>query len=107
MKLLIKNGRVIDPSRRIDAYLNLLIEDGKIRSLTQEAPEADRVIDAGGLTVCPGFVDMHAHEDPVTDGVRYADEKMQTWPVCCVWALPPAWRATAETTFAIPLNFWI
>ena len=75
MKLLIKNGRVIDPSRRIDAYLNLLIEDGKIRSLTQEAPEADRVIDTGGLTVCPGFIDMHAHEDPVTDGVRYADEK--------------------------------
>ena len=75
MTHLIKNGRVIDPEQRIDALLNVLIRDGKILALTRENARADRITDASGLVVCPGFIDLHAHEDPVRDGRRYADEE--------------------------------
>ncbi len=68
MKTLIRGGYVIDPADRIQAKLNLLIEDGKIASVTCDEPDAEEVIDAGGLTVAPGFIDMHMHEDPVVDG---------------------------------------
>ena len=71
----IENGRVIDPLRRIDAKLNLLLENGKIACLTREKLPADEITDASGLVVCPGFIDLHGHEDPVKDGVRYADEQ--------------------------------
>ena len=73
MKHLIRNGRVIDPARRIDARLNVLMEDGKVLCLTGETPAADLTTDAGGLVVCPGFIDLHAHEDPLVNGERYTD----------------------------------
>ena len=75
MKTLIKNGRLIDPTQRIDAELNLLIADGKVSSVTREEPEADIVIDAHGKVVCAGFIDVHAHEDPIENGTIYCDEK--------------------------------
>ena len=75
MRHLIRNGRVIDPAGRIDAKLNVLIENGKISFLSREKPDADQITDASGLIVCPGFIDLHAHEDPVRNGVRYADEQ--------------------------------
>ena len=73
MKHLIRNGRVIDPSQRIDARLNVLLEDGKVLCLTAETPPADLTTGAGGLVVCPGFIDLHAHEDPLVNGKRYKD----------------------------------
>jgi len=60
--LLIKNGRVIDPSQAIDQVGDLLIEDGKVRQIGPiRNPHVDRVIDAAGLIVCPGLIDMHVH----------------------------------------------
>ena len=75
MKHFIENGRVLDPLQRIDAKLNLLVEDGKISCLTREKLDADETTDASGLVICPGFIDLHAHEDPVRNGIRYADEQ--------------------------------
>ena len=75
MKHFIENGRVLDPLQRIDAKLNVLVEDGKIACLTSEKLDADETTDASGLVVCPGFIDLHAHEDPVRNGIRYADEQ--------------------------------
>ena len=69
MRILIRGGRVIDPAQNIDAPLNVLIEGGVIAALTDAAPEADTVIDASGRVVCPGFIDIHMHEDkPTEDG---------------------------------------
>lgn len=65
MKTLIRGGRVIDPANRVDAYLNLLIEDGRIAWAGEGEPAADEVIDATGRIVAPGFIDIHMHEDPV------------------------------------------
>ena len=68
MRTLIKGGRVIDPANKVDACLNILVDGGKIAWVGKGAPEADRVIDAAGKIVTPGFIDIHMHEDPVRDG---------------------------------------
>ena len=64
MKLLIKNGHLIDPAANENAGRNVLIEDGRVAAvLSPNEPVADdiEVFDAGGLIVAPGFVDMHVH----------------------------------------------
>jgi dihydroorotase len=60
--LLIKGGRLIDPSRNIDETMDLLIEDGKIKEsgTNLKAPGAEE-IDAKGKVVAPGFIDLHVH----------------------------------------------
>ncbi len=62
MDLLIKNGRVIDPASGVDDTLDLLISGGKIAAVGKglDAGSA-KVIDASGLVVAPGLVDMHVH----------------------------------------------
>ena len=68
MKTLIKNGFVIDPANHVQAKLNVLVEDGKIAAIGRDTMQADTVIDAENRVVCPGFIDIHMHEDPVKDG---------------------------------------
>ena len=65
MKTLIQNGLLADPASALLERGDLLIEDGKIAALHPENPAADRIIDAQGRIVCPGFIDIHMHEDPV------------------------------------------
>ena len=61
-KLLIKNGRVIDPASGLDRIADVLVEDAVIAGVGEnlEASGADR-FDAGGMVVAPGFIDMHVH----------------------------------------------
>jgi len=64
--LLIKGGRVIDPSQSLAELANVLIEDGLVSAITPaHAGPTDgtpaRVIDATGLVVSPGFIDLHCH----------------------------------------------
>ena len=61
--LLIKGGRIIDPSQDMDVVADLLVEDGLLRGMgTQFAPaEGARIIDATGMVVSPGFIDLHCH----------------------------------------------
>ncbi len=67
MKLLIKNGRVIDPANGIDGLYNLWVEKGKIKSLSKKGEDVEssegsfKTIDAEGMIVAPGFIDMHVH----------------------------------------------
>lgn len=63
-EILIRNGRIIDPSRRIDGIGSVLVRDGKIaRVIIGDAgqPDAAVIIDAAGMVVMPGLVDMHTH----------------------------------------------
>lgn len=62
MRILLKNGRVIDPHSGTDSTADLLIEDGVIAAIAEglTAPGAER-LDADGLIVAPGFIDMHTH----------------------------------------------
>ena len=66
MKLLIKNGNVIDPATNTDAVLDVLVEDGVIKAVAPSiSDDADQVINASGLVVAPGLIDMHVHfRDP-------------------------------------------
>ena len=60
--LLIKNGRIIDPSSKTDARLDVLIDKGKIAKLGPSISAADALsLDAAGCIVAPGFIDLHCH----------------------------------------------
>ncbi|HKP81930.1 MAG TPA: amidohydrolase family protein, partial [Pyrinomonadaceae bacterium] len=59
--LVILNGRVIDPESKTDAIRNLGISNGVIRAITSNKLQGRTVIDARGLVVSPGFIDLHQH----------------------------------------------
>ncbi|HEX3186285.1 MAG TPA: dihydroorotase [Pyrinomonadaceae bacterium] len=64
MKLLIANGYVIDPAQEVNAGRNVLIDEGRVVGLldrSEPAPEDAHVLDATGLIVAPGFIDLHTH----------------------------------------------
>jgi len=62
MKLLVRNGRIIDPATKTDAVLDILMAGGRIVEVKAgiEAPSCPE-IDAAELVVCPGLIDMHTH----------------------------------------------
>lgn len=80
--VVIQNGRVMDPETGRDAVLNVGIRDGLIHEIAGRKLTGRRVIDARGLVVAPGFIDLHAHGQndvgqrlQVLDGVTTALEQ--------------------------------
>ena len=77
--LLIKNGRVIDPAGKKERNADIVVKDGKIEKIYPEGTlpseaeaAADQVLDAKGLVVAPGLVDVHVHfRDP---GLTYKED---------------------------------
>ncbi len=61
--LLIKGGHLIDPAARIDAPMDILIEEGRVAEVAppHKIKGADEKFDARGLVVAPGFIDLHVH----------------------------------------------
>ena len=59
--LVIANGRVIDPQTQLDAVRHLGINGGTISEISQQPLQGTNVIDASGLVVAPGFIDVHTH----------------------------------------------
>jgi len=79
--LVIQGGRVLDPETGLDAVRNIGIRGGTIARITSEPLRAAKTLDATGLVVAPGFIDLHSHgQDPenyrlkVQDGVTTALE---------------------------------
>ena len=60
--LVIANGRTIDPESGLDAVRNIGISNGRIAVITPDRVTGRTTIDAAGLVVCPGFIDLHAHQ---------------------------------------------
>ena len=90
--LLVKGGRVIDPASSLDAVRDVLIENGKIIKIGNRVlGNGARVIEAKGLLVLPGLIDMHSHlRDPgrpdketIASGTRAAAMGGFT-SVCCM-----------------------
>jgi hypothetical protein len=59
--VVITNGRVMDPESGLDAVRNVGIIDKKIRSISETPLQGKQRIDAKGLIVAPGFIDLHQH----------------------------------------------
>src|SRR5450830_257409 len=60
--VLLRGGRVVDPSRNLDQTLDVLLRDGVVAKVDEKiAAKGVDVVDAAGLVVAPGFVDLHAH----------------------------------------------
>ena len=72
MRVLIKNGHVLDPATGVDGICDVLTEDQRVIGVKEHIEEqADRVIDAKGCYVMPGFIDLHVHlRDP---GLEYKE----------------------------------
>lgn len=61
-RLLIRGGRVIDPSQKVDDDLDVLVEEGRITQMGRRlSARGGEVMEAEGLVVCPGFIDIHTH----------------------------------------------
>jgi len=94
---LIKNGRVIDPANKIDEILDVLISDGKIEKIGKNLGDKASLIDAKGMIVAPGLVDMHTHlrepgredEETVLTGTLAAIEGGFTSVACMPNTEPP------------------
>lgn len=66
-RIVIRDGRVIDPASGIDRITDVLVQDGNVVEIADRLPigNADHVIDARGKIVCPGLIDAHVHfRDP-------------------------------------------
>jgi len=99
--ILIKNARVIDPSRSLDEVADILVQDGRIAVLgkipTDQIPEGCRTIEADGLVASPGFIDIHCHlrepgfeyKETIATGTRAAARGGFT-SVCCMPNTDPA-----------------
>ncbi len=95
----IRGARVLDPVSGRDEELNLLIEDGKIVSVDTVLDERDgiEILDAAGLVLAPGLVDIHVHfRDPgftykedIESGARAAARGGFTTVVCMANTKPP------------------
>ncbi|MGN8875917.1 dihydroorotase [Pseudoflavonifractor sp. HCP28S3_F10] len=72
MKLLIQQGRLVDPASGIGGVMDVLIEDGKVAVIGSDIRDSEaQVLDARGMVVCAGLVDMHVHlRDP---GLEYKE----------------------------------
>jgi N-acyl-D-aspartate/D-glutamate deacylase len=72
--LVIANGRVMDPESGLDAVRNVGIRDGKIAAISSGALEGRQTIEARGLVVAPGFIDLHQHgQDAENYALKAAD----------------------------------
>jgi dihydroorotase len=62
MKLLIKNGRLVDPAGAVDRTMDILIDNGRFKEIAKSVKKSGGpTLDARGLIVAPGFIDMHTH----------------------------------------------
>src|ERR1700756_5481806 len=109
--LLVKNGRVVDPARKTDAALDVLLDGDRIAEVAPAgkiAARAAEVFDAAGLIVAPGFIDLHAHlrepgqesSETIESGTRAAARGGFT-AVCCMPNTKPVNDNASVTRFIV------
>src|SRR5262245_21238175 len=109
MRIVIKNGRVIDPASRFDAVSDLLIVGGRIAEVGQGLPAARaEIFDATGMIVAPGFIDMHVHlrepgfehAENIESGSRAAAAGGFT-SICCMPNTKPVNDSATVTSYIV------
>ena len=103
--LLIRNGRVIDPETAFDAICDVAVTDGVIARIGTDLGPAKREIDATGLIVCPGFIDIHAHGQSVAADRMQAFDGVTTSLELEVGALPVGEWYDAQAEVPRALNY--
>src|SRR5439155_17231293 len=110
--LLIKNGRVMDPASKTDAALDVLVEGEKIKEVGPAgkigAGAGAEILDAKGLIVAPGFIDLHAHlrepgqesSETIESGTKAAARGGFT-AVCCMPNTKPVNDNASVTRFIL------
>ena len=72
--LVFQNARVMDPESGLDAVRDVGITDGTIVTISETPIEAPEIVDASGLVLAPGFIDLHAHgQDAVSNRLQALD----------------------------------
>src|ERR1035437_9066402 len=98
MKLLIKNGTIVDPANKKDEKADILINNGKIEKIAKSITDKDaEIIDASNMLVLPGFIDMHVHfrepgfeyKETIESGSRAAAKGGFTTVACMPNTDPP------------------
>ncbi len=95
--ILIRDGHIIDPASGMNGAGNILIEGGKISYIGKDSPSSEAVINARGLYVLPGLIDMHVHlrepgheeEETIESGTRAAVAGGFTSVACMPNTHPP------------------
>src|SRR6201987_2371581 len=110
--LLVKNGRVVDPARDVDASLDVLLDGERIAEVAPAGQISSRngieVFEAKGLIVAPGFIDLHAHlrepgqesSETIESGTRSAARGGFT-AVCCMPNTKPVNDNASVTRFIV------
>ena len=109
MPIVIKNGRVIDPASRTDRIADVLIVDGRIAGVAPNlsSPKAE-ILDASGMIVAPGFIDMHVHlrepgfehAETIESGARAAAAGGFT-TICCMPNTLPVCHSATVTSYIV------
>ena len=109
MKLLIRNGRVVCPLSGRDGIADVLIEDGRIAAVEQNLETSGaETVDATGLVVAPGFIDMHVHlrepgfehAETIETGARAAAAGGFT-TICCMPNTQPVNHSANVTSYIV------
>jgi dihydroorotase len=105
----IRGGRILDPGRGVDLVGDVLMREGRIAAVGPDvAAEAERVVDASGLIVCPGLIDIHCHlrepgfehKETIETGTRAAARGGFT-TVCCMANTEPPIDSRAGVEFIL------
>ena len=108
-RLVIRNGRIIDPSQQLDHIADLAIEDGIVREIGADIdPSNSESFDASGLIVAPGFIDMHVHlrepgfehSETIESGSRAAAAGGFT-SICCMPNTKPVNDSATVTSYVL------
>ncbi|MBI3743002.1 MAG: dihydroorotase [Chloroflexi bacterium] len=108
--LLIRGGRVIDPAQQFDSVADVLIVNGRVAGVKRglAAPDGAQVIDAKGLIVTPGFIDLHCHlrepgqeeKETIATGTQAAARGGFT-TVCCMPNTSPAIDTSSTVEYVL------
>ena len=101
MRLLIKNGHLIDPAAPENTGMDILIENGRVSAWIgrgESKPEDCEIFDASGLLVAPGFIDLHVHlREP-------GQEHKETIATGCAAAVAGGWTSVCPMPNTNPVN---